>query len=57
MSEGIDGNPNLWELERRGKVKLGRDGKTPIPDDRRETINGTPVDDLAHEIVIKKPNS
>lgn len=56
MSEGISGNPDLWELERRGKVKLGPDGKSPVPDDRRETINGAPVDSLAHEFVIKKPN-
>jgi hypothetical protein len=56
VSEGIDGNPDLWELERRGKVRLGSDGKSPVPDDRRETINRAPVDGLAHEFVIKKPD-
>lgn len=54
MSEGISGNPDMWEMERRGQVKLGRDGKSPVPDERKDTINGAAVDDPSHEFVIKK---
>jgi hypothetical protein len=56
----MDDTWDAWDLERRGKLKLGRDGMTPAPDDRRLTINGAPVTVQSHEFVIqttKKKNA
>ncbi|HEX7876377.1 MAG TPA: hypothetical protein VF489_07295 [Sphingobium sp.] len=52
MSAG-DGDPwDSWALERRGELKLGRDGKTPAPDNRQPMINGAPVSEQSHEYVM-----
>ena len=56
MSENTTGW-SLWDLERRKRVRLATDGKTPLPSLDRETINGAPVDNRTHEFVMKKNNA
>ena len=34
---------------------VGSDGRTPVPDIKRVTINGAPVSEASHEYVIRQP--
>lgn len=35
--------------------ELGADGRTPVPNLKRVTVNGAPVSEASHEYVIRRP--